>query len=191
MIANACGIRAPSIYEHFANKRELLFAAMTDVLGDFRRSSSRSSMRISNQANSFIDSSGATQRGNFASRTCGCVGLAGGQSHRGTHLLPEEVTEFTRQRRLYLDVVTSLTAAAFPSPQPHIRARAVLSLCDQIMSWSGPSVPSDEPRLLDHVWVLARAILTSALAADVNVTARQILRHQYISINIGMRRAIA
>ncbi|WP_052765184.1 TetR/AcrR family transcriptional regulator [Mycolicibacterium obuense] len=168
MIANACGIRAPSIYEHFANKRELLFAAMTDVLGDFQAFIVEvvdADLEPGEQLHRLVGRHAAWQL-RFPARAGAWDSLAASHTVE-RHLLPEEVTEFTRQRRLYLDVVTSLTAAAFPSPQPHIRARAVLSLCDQIMSWSGPSVPSDEPRLLDHVWVLARAILTSALAADV------------------------
>lgn len=164
MIATACGIRAPSIYEHFANKRELLFAAMTDVLGEFQSFIVEvvdADLAPADQLSHLIRRHAAWQL-RFPERAGAWDSLAASHTVE-RQLLPDEVREFTRQRDLYLNVVTSLTAKAFPGPHPRVRARAVLSLCDQITSWSGPVGSADETALLDQTWTLAHAMFTSSL----------------------------
>ncbi|ANW66474.1 hypothetical protein BCA37_25485 [Mycobacterium sp. djl-10] len=167
MIATACGIRAPSIYEHFANKRELLFAAMTDVLGEFQSFIAEAvdaDLDAPEQLHRLV-ARHATWQLRFPERAGAWDSLAASHTVE-RHLSPDEVSDFTRQRQLYLDVMTSLTAEAFPLPAPRVRARAVLSLCDHITSWSGPTTLDGEDRLMDQVWGLAQSILTTRLPAD-------------------------
>ena len=163
-IAAACGIRAPSIYEHFANKRELLFAAMTDVLGDFQAFMAEvinADLNHGEQLRLLVQRHAAWQL-RFPERAGAWDSLAASHTVE-RHLLHDEVAEFNHQRQLYLDVITSLTAEAFPGPDPAARARAMLSLGDHITSWSGPVAHRGESLVIEYAWTFARAVVSAEL----------------------------
>ncbi|MEU0265060.1 TetR/AcrR family transcriptional regulator [Nocardioides sp. NPDC006303] len=161
IIADACGIRAPSIYEHFGSKPELLIAAMTEVLSDFQtfiRQVIDIDLPHAEQLEHIIKQH-ATWQVKFAERAGAWDSLAAAHTLE-KHLDPEQVERFNGLRQLYLDVVTSLVAEAFPGNHPVLRARALMSLCDRTTSWAEDSSAPVE-RLADQAWVLAQAVLTA------------------------------
>ncbi len=163
IIADACGIRAPSIYEYFGGKPELLIAAMTEVLADFQafiRQVVDLDLPPEQQLEQIVRQH-VNWQVSFAERAGAWDSLAAAHTLE-KHLEADQVEVFNGQRQLYLDVVTSLVAEAFPGPHPVLRSRALLTLCDRTTAWAeSTETPTDQ--LADQAWALGSAALRTSL----------------------------
>lgn len=168
-IGAAAGIKAASIYAHFAGgKEQLLAEALEEVLRDFQTfvvEPMRADQSHIEQLEHLVRRH-VTFHIQHASLTESWDVLL--DVDRLAKLLPAPAHDCIAKRRaLYHDLVKALVAVIKPSDQlAYARSEAILTLCDRASSWRelGQSLPAEQ--MPDFIWSLTRAILWNSGDTD-------------------------
>jgi AcrR family transcriptional regulator len=165
-IAAAVGIKAPGIYNHYANKNDVLAAAMEHTLGRFF-------------ATVLEPLEGKPVESWLKAIVYGHVGfeLEHSELARANDVLlnapgkrrvlpPPVYQRIVGAERSYLDLIATLVRLSVPGSSEWdglMSGFAITAMCDRVVSWYDPESPLEPRQVADRIWKLvARMIGASA-----------------------------
>ena len=165
-IAQAAGIKAPSIYNHFSSKEELLVAATTWGLEVFQRNVlggddpaapplHRLEQIVRRHVIFQLDHVEIAQANDLLLEAAALQGI-----------MPSETVDDLRKRmRRHLDLVTDIlealhgARAVVGAPNPRITSLAIISLCDRVVTWYRPQGEFSHDEVAHAYWFLVCGML--------------------------------
>lgn len=163
-LAASVGVKAPAIYNHFDSKEEILATAIAWALDQFRAYVVVPDDPTAAPETRLQDVSRRHVLFQLHNRQ-----LAGGADTllrvhvADRYLSDEDARELRRTLREYLDLVMGLVARyhgrSSPSPEDHVTAFAITSMCDQVPTWYRPDGPLSPEEVADQLSAHAMAML--------------------------------
>jgi AcrR family transcriptional regulator len=171
-LASAAGIQAPSIYNHFGSKEELLEAALTWTIGAFL---ARVTARDDPAQNPLVRLKGlVTRHVQFQIEHAEIA-------RTGDILLESQVQAGALSRRTadrlrglmraHLDCVTAVVREVIrehgsTKVPPRVAAIAIITMCNSVSLWYRPEGELSAERVMETYWTLVRDMLGAGGAAS-------------------------
>lgn len=161
-LAEAVGIKAPAIYNHYASKEDVLAAAMEDILGRFfwGQVASLEEVPIEEWLEQIVLRHVRFQLEHRRLADANDALLNGPGKKEG---LPEPVyRRIVGLQRDYAELFCALIRAAMPSAdrrQGMMAGFAMAAMCDRVSGWYQPDRGLSIEEVAERQWVLARQMI--------------------------------